>query len=99
MKPETLVKLVARINALEYVTQTLLFETAKNYGDPAAAIEAFAKQEREKLDLMPWPDLGPVGSDMMAQEVSEAFDNLVLGAAKRIRNRPLGEGQTPDNPG
>ena len=92
MKGETLVKLLARITALEYVAQTLLYETAKPYGDPATALEVFAKQERAKLDLVPWPELDPALSDMMAQEVSEAFDRLVLGAAKRIRIRPSEDG-------
>lgn len=93
MNDKILVPLMARVTALEFLVEHLLWETAAPYGKRSEVIANFAKSESARLSALSDPNLDPVQSDVWIQELTAAFDRIMANAVRRSQ---LAEGLSKD---
>jgi hypothetical protein len=90
------IKLLARLTAAETLIQHLLFMVASTKPDPVAELKAYRERLLAEYSKVTMRGFDPASSDLLAQELTEALDNLLSVAIARAQGSPPGRRSSQD---
>lgn len=79
------IKLLARLTAAETLIQHLLFMVASVKPDPVAELKAYRERVLAEYSEITMQGFDAASSDLLAQELTEALDNLLSVAIARAQ--------------
>lgn len=84
MNDQAGIKTLARLTALEFLVQELLYQACGS----KAELQNFRTRVLAQMAKASFPQSDPAMSDLMAQEMTEALDALLQDAIRRTPDQP-----------